>query len=596
MRAVLRGQIRCALLVLAVAVLPPRVAAGQSHPLDLLIRNGRVLDGTGNPWFRADVGIRDGRIITIGTLDGVQAKRVIDATGLFVAPGFIDIHNHADRAFASKYIQARRAISAVSQGITTVLGAPDGDNQAWPLPREFGLFERGGMAMNLIPMVGFNTIRYEALGGEAKRLATPAEIERMKALVRAGMEAGAWGLNASLEYRPARYGSTDEVIAAAREVAPYHGFYIAHQRTEANMALWTLPSLQTTWPVNGGEALEETIEIGRKAGIRVVASHMKARGRSSFGRSALDTMVVNQARADGVEVYMDQYPYDSFGLGSAEVIPRWALAKTGVDVSEGNDSPALRKKESYSAPRDTLRRRWANAEIRRRITRDIEWLVDHNGGGDRIVVLSYPDSSYVGKTLQQIARRLGESVPELVVHMALEGDPSLRGGAFLRGYGILGQDVKTYMRMDYTATSSDAEVSGVQDVPDFASEPGSHPRAFGAFVRKIAHYVKDEKVITLPFAIRAATGLPAQIVGLRDRGLVREGYWADLVVFDFDRLRDLSTIQQPDLRSDGIRYVLVNGHFTLDEGEPTGALPGVVVKRPSGSGLAVPATGGRDRP
>jgi N-acyl-D-amino-acid deacylase len=556
------------------------IASAQAPSFDLLIKGGRIIDGTGNPWFQGDVGIRDGRIVAVGFLGNAKAKRTIDATGLIVSPGFIDIHNHSDRAFASDYIEARRAISAVTQGITTVLDAPDGENQAWPLSREFGLFDRG-MAMNIVPMVGFNTVRQEVLGDDQKRLATPAEITRMKTLVHAGMEAGAWGLSASLEYRPARYGSTEEVIAAAREARPYGGFYIAHQRTEANMALWTLPSLQRTLPVNGGDAFAETIEIGRAAGIRVVASHMKARGRASFGRSLIDLVAARKARAEGIELYMDQYPYDSFGEGSAELIPRWAMAKSGVDVSEGNDTRALRRKESYSSPRDTLRRRWADSATRRLITRDIEWLADHNGGPDRIYILSYPDTRYVGKTLAEIARMNNESVPATVVRMALEGDSTVSGGAFMRGYGILEDDIENYMRMDFTATSSDAEVSGVKNVPEFANHPGSHPRAFGSFPRKIARYVKDKNVISLPFAIRAATGLPAQIIGLRDRGYIREGYWADIVVFDFDRIRDRATIAQPDLRSEGISYVLVNGKFTVDKGEPTEALPGVVVKRVS---------------
>jgi len=213
------------------------------------------------------------------------------------------------------------------------------------------------------------------------------------------------------------------------------------------------------------------------------------------------------------------------------------------------------------------------------VERDIEWLVDHNGGSDRVIVVDHPDRAYVGKSLRALADQQKKSVPEVVVEMVIAGYADVPGEAYLRGYGIHEMDIDNYVRQDYTATSSDAMISGVPNTP-FVTQPGSHPRHFGAFVRKISRYVKEHPVISLPFAIRSSTGLPAQIIGLRDRGLIREGYKADIVIFDFERLRDRATILEPALESEGVEYVLVNGRFAVDHGHGTNALAGVVVRRP----------------
>ena len=368
-------------------------------------------------------------------------------------------------------------------------------------------------------------------------------------------------------------------MALATAVAPYGGFYIAHQRSEASMPLWQLPSNVDDWPVDGLQALEETIEIARRTGVRVVASHHKSRGRSSFGRSGHDTLVVNRARADGLEVYLDVYPYETFGGGARPMIPRWSLVHDSIDSSGGRDSPVFGGEGVFDDARAHLQRRWADPETRKKIGRDIAWIVDHNGGPDRVVVVGYPDSAFVGKTLAELAQEMETTYQEVVVHMALNGDPDVLGGAWTRGYGIHEVDIVNYYQQDYTATASDAAVSGVAGVPEFASRPGAHPRHFGAFTRKIARYVKELNAISLPFAVRSMTGLPARIVGLDDRGLLREGYKADLVVFDLDGLQDRATVLRPDLYSEGVAWVIVNGVFTIDDGEFTDALPGQVVLR-----------------
>ena len=578
----LRATLSCAILAFLLTGIAPPGLAAQTY--DIVIRNGRVIDGTGNPWFAADIGIAGDRIVRIGNLADATAGRVVDATGMYVTPGFIDLHSHADRALTSEHLEARRAKSLNSQGLTTVLGGADGRTTAWPLGDEIAALRELGHSMNFVPMVGHSTVRAEVMGADYERPATEAEIARMQELVREGMEAGAWGLGAGVEYRPARFSTPEEVIALAGAVAPYDGFYIAHQRSEAEMPLWQLPSNADSWPVDGTQGLEETVNVARRTGIRVVASHHKARGRSSFGRSGLDTLVVNRAREEGLEVYLDVYPYETFGGGPRPMIPRWSLVHDTVDTSGGRDSPVFNNEGMFDDARAHLERRWADPELRGLIARDIAWIVDHNGGPDRVLVVGYPDSTFVGRSLQELGSDMGITYEEVVVHMALNGYPDVLGGAWTRGYGIHDVDIINYYQQDYTATASDAAVSGVEGVPQFASRPGAHPRHFGAFTRKIARYVKDLKAISLPFAVRSMTGLPARIIGLDDRGFLREGHKADIVVFDLERLRDRATVLEPDLFSEGVDYVMVNGVFTVDGGEFTDALPGEVILRPGGAG------------
>ena len=553
------------------------VAQAQQSTYDVIIKNGRILDGTGNVDFQSDVGIRGDRIVTIGNLEGAAAERVIDAQGLFVSPGFIDVHSHADRGLVSDELEARRAHNLISQGLTTVLGGADGGNRAWPLTKEFEAYQSLGIAMNVVPMVGHGTIRREVMGDDYEREATSQELEAMKALVRNGMDAGAWGLGAGLEYRPARFSAPEEVVELAFVVAAYDGFYIAHQRSEPTLPMWQLPSNVDGWPIDGLQALEETINIARETGIRVVASHVKSRGRASWGRSMHDVALADAAREEGLQVYFDQYPYESNGGGPQIMMPRWAFAPRGFDQSGGNDDPRLStSSDVIAAHRANLRANVADPATRKLIERDIEYLVNHQGGPERHIIVDHPDPSLLGKTLAEVADGREETYIDTIIHYALTGYEDVPGGFWMRGHSMHETDIDNYMRQEYTATSSDA---GIVDVPGLEGRPGTHPRMYGAFVRKIARYVKDREVISLPFAIRAATGLPAQIVGLRDRGYLREGYKADIVVFDFARIRDHATVMERDRYSEGIEYVFVNGEAAVDEGELTGALAGVIVKR-----------------
>tara|TARA_Y100000590_G_scaffold431222_1_gene545765 strand:+ start:6358 stop:8118 length:1761 start_codon:yes stop_codon:yes gene_type:complete len=545
---------------------------------DLIIRNGRLIDGTGNPWFQSDIGVSNGKIVAIKNLKNQKANRDIDATGLYVTPGFIDLHSHADRAMTSDFIEPRMAKSLTSQGLTTVLGGADGRNTIWPLSKEMEALNSKGHGMNFILMVGHSTIRREVMGDDYERLATQDEIKRMKVLLKEGLEMGAFGMGAGLEYRPARFSNTEEIIALGKVISDYNGFYIAHQRNEAIMPLSQLPSTAKGWPIDGLQALEETIQIARATGIRVVGSHHKARGRSSFGRSSHDIQIINNARDEGLQVFIDVYPYETFGGGARPMIPKWSLIDKNVSIVGGRDDPKWSEEGLFKNSRNNLKRNWADSKKREIIKRDISWIVDHNGGQDRVVVVDYPDKDFVGKTLQQIANDRNTTYQEVVVYMALNGYKEVIGGAWTRGYGINDMDVTNYYKQDYTITSSDAAVSGVKDREGFQSEPGAHPRHFGAFTRRIARYVKDLNTTTLPFAIRSMTGLPASVVGLKDRGYLKEGFAADITIIDFNNIRDNATVLNPDLYSKGIEYVIINGNFTVDRGELTGNLPGKIIR------------------
>ncbi|MCY3706326.1 MAG: amidohydrolase family protein [Gammaproteobacteria bacterium] len=568
-------------ILLAIAV--PLVAEAQSF--DLLIRGGRVLDGTGNPAFVADVGVAGGEIVAVGDLAGASATREIDATGLHVTPGFIDMHSHADRSLFSGGIEIRRASNLVAQGITTVVFGPDGRNPVWPLEAEIAGYENGGTALNVVPMVGHATVRTVAMGDDYERHATPEEIAVMVAEVRQGMEAGAWGLGAGPEYRPGRFSTTEEIIALAHVVADYDGFYYSHQRSQSPLPLWLTPSIvgeytpPPTWPrgwrLTATDGMGETIRIGRETGIRVVGTHIKAKGPTTWGQSATDVAAINRARDEGIQVYLDQYPYETFGGGSAEVIPAWYYAPLGESRAGGLDDPKWRviHSELFANYKDNLRRYLDDPQLHREMVADIEYMLDLQGGADRhVIVISPQDESLVGRTLAEVAKANGRTPVEQLIRFALDSEPTLRSGVRFRPLAGSPEDVERYMRQDFTATGTDGGI-----VPNPA--PGQHPRYYGTYPHKIATYVRDKGTITLPFFVRSSTGLPAQIIGLPDRGYIRPGQKADLVAFDYPGVQDHATILDPGGGNEGIEYVFVNGEAVVDEGELTGALPGRVLRR-----------------
>lgn len=550
-------------------------SGGLAQPAyDLLLVGGLVFDGSGNPAVRADLGIRDGEVVAAGRLAGKEghtAARTIEMSGLFLAPGWVDLHSHADRSLVGDDLEERKAVNLVAQGITTVVMGADGRNPIWPIRDEIAAYESRGVGLNVVPVVGHSTVRLQVMGDDHERPATAEEVARMAELVREGMEDGAWGLGAGPEYRPARFSETSEIVALAWVVADYDGFYYSHQRSQSPMPRWQVPSIVDGPTLTGTDGMAETIRIGRETGIRVVGTHIKAKGPSSWGHSAKDVQAIRQARSDGVQVYLDQYPFETFGGGPVGVIPIWGFAPPGTDRSGGLDDPMWRTPDLLSL--ENLEANLADEAVRAELLEDLEQQIDLFGGADRLVIVLFPeDPSLVGRTVASVAADSGSTVAETLLDFARTGNEELLHGVLIRPIAGHRFDVETYMAQDFTATSTDAGIA-------LEATPGRHPRYWGSYPRKIAHYTRDRGIISLPFMVRSSTSLPAAIVGLTDRGCLRVGCRADLVAFDYERVEDGATILNPDTPPTGIPWVLVNGEIAIEDGRSTGALAGVVIRR-----------------
>lgn len=538
-------------------------AAQPADEYDLIVRRGRVLDGTGNPWFPADIAIKDGRIAAVGSLARATAPRTIDATGLYVAPGFIDIHSHADDGSSPRgglrdeNRERRAAPNLVSQGITTVVVNHDG-RSPWPVSTQRALLEKNGIGVNAMLMVGHGTVRRLAMGEDWRRPATAAETAKMRELLRQGLAEGAVGLSAGLEYEPGRWSTTAELVELSKELPPVDGIYISHERSEGSDPLWYVPSQDGPGPPTLLDAVRETIEIGEKTGARVVASHLKAKGAHYWGSSAAAVGLLQRARDRGVDVWADQYPYPTSGTdGLTVLIPAWATRSP-----DGGDRATVLKRVLGDPPTAT------------QVRADIAHEIQRRGGADNIVVFEYTDKTLYGKPLAEIARLWELDPVEAAIRIQMDGLKDRPGGARMRGFSMAETDMELIARQRWVATSTDGGIALPED------GPATHARFYGSFTRKIRHYALERGVISLEHAIRAATSLPARIMRLPDRGQIREGMAADLVVFDINTIRDTATFFEPHQHSEGIRYVFVNGVAVVDAGRRTGALPGRVLVRP----------------
>ena len=558
------GLFRLAVPIAALAPIPPLAAQTGEH-FDVLIRDGRVLDGTGNPWFRADIGVRDGHIAALGILAGATADRVIDATGRYVSPGFIDIHSHADdgnggrRSLRNDSTHRKAAPNVVSQGATTVVVNQDG-RSPWPIADQRATLELQGVGPNVMLMVGHGTVRRLVMRDDHRRPATAEETARMVALVRQALEDGAVGMSAGLEDGPGRWSTTEELVALVAELAPYDGVYISRGRSEGADPMWYLPSRHEEGPPTLQDAVGETIEIGRRTGVRVVVSHIKAKGAGHWGRSESAIESIRRARDEGVRVWADQYPYATSGTdGHTVLIPRWAL----------RDETAP-PREKARPPADVLEERLLDPDTAAAIRTDIAHEIGRRGGADRIVVFEFPSDVYVGRTLDEIAAERGEDPVQVAISLQLEGDRGRPGGGGFRGFSMSEDDVENYAGQPWVATASGGGVAWPGDGP-------VHPRLYGTFTRRIRHYALTAGTLSLESAIRVQTSLPARIMGLADRGEIREGHWADLVVFDLETIADRATLEQPHQHSRGIEHVLVNGELVVDGGRIAMALPGRLI-------------------
>ena len=525
---------RRSVLVLLVLVLTTTSAAAQrAQSFDLILRGGRVIDGTGNPWVRADVGLRGDRITRIGDLTDAVARRDIDATGLVVAPGFIDPHTHAVRGI----FDVPTADNYLLQGVTTLTEGNDGSSP-FPIGPHLARIAETAISPNWAVFVGQGTIRSEVVGAD-DREPTLDELDRMRALVAEAMAQGALGLSTGLFYVPGSFTSTEEVIELSKVAATHGGIYISHMRDEAQRLL---------------DSVRETIRIGEEAGLPVHMTHHKAISKDMWGQSVESLALVDAARARGVDITIDQYPYTASQTTINALVPQWAQA----------------------GGRDELLARLDDPETRRRIRGEIVYRIEHDrGGGDPqnvVIGLCTWDRSLEGKSLAEI---LAERETEVTLATAadLVMEIIIRGGARAIYHAMDEADVERIMRHPVTAIGSDGGVSVFgQSVP--------HPREYGTFARVLGRYVREREVLTLEEAVRKMSGATAQRLGLQDRGVLREGLFADIAVFDPATIQDRATFAEPHQYAEGVEYVLVNGTLVVDGGRHTGARPGRVLHGP----------------
>lgn len=491
-----------------------------SQDLDVLIRHGSVIDGSGSPAVSADVGISGNRIVLIGNGAGKHARREIDASGFIVAPGFIDPHTHTFEDLSNE--KSKQNAPYLTQGVTTVLTGNDGEG---PVDTGAALakWRQQGVGTNAGLFIGQGAVRHEVMGMSDKP-PSAEQMQRMEELIARAMQQGAVGMSTGLYYAPGSFSSTEEVIALAKKAAAGGGVYDTHMRDESSYNIGLMG------------AVEETIRIGREAGIPVHISHIKALGKDVWGQSRQVIDIVREARADGVRITASQYPYTASGTSvEASLLPRWAEAGGRIELLKRISDPSTKS----------------------RLVAEMEKNLDRRGGPESLLITPPADSRVVGKTLEQIAK----DRHEIPVQAALEIIKN--GGAGAASFNMREDDIKNFMREDWVMTCSDGS-------------PG-HPRKYGTFPRKLRKYVFDEHVITLPFAIRSSTSLPAQTFGLKERGLLKTGYVADVVVFDPKTIRDEATFEHPEIFSTGVEYVLVNGKLAVDGGKLTGTLVGSVL-------------------
>jgi dihydroorotase/N-acyl-D-amino-acid deacylase len=518
----------------AIALAQPAQRA-QEPAYDLLIRNGRIVDGTGSPWYRADVAVRGDTIVRIAPRIEQRASRVVDAAGQVVAPGFIDLHTHARRGI----FEVPSADNYVRQGVTTLIEGPDGSSPV-PLRPFLEQVAATRITPNFGSFIGQGSVREEVIG-TANRPATAEELERMRALVRQGMADGAFGLSSGLFYVPGTFTTTAEVIELARVAGAHGGIHISHMREETSRVV---------------DSVRETIEIGEKGGLPTQVTHHKIIGKANWGRSEETLRLVDAARARGVDATIDQYPYtaSSTAIQSA-LIPSWAL--------EGG-TPALRQRLQEPQTRTRIR-----AETMRIIR-------EERGGGDpQNVQLSRCDwdPALAGKRLGDVTAARGlaptlENAAETALWIVEQGGC---GGIY---HAIDEGDLQRILRHPATMIGSDGEVT-------VFGRASPHPRSYGTFVRVLGRYVRELEIITLEDAVRKMSAYPAQRIGLADRGVLRQGMKADLVVFDPATVADRATFEEPHQFPTGVSAVVVNGEVVVEGSRITDARPGRVLFGPA---------------
>lgn len=516
-------------------ILSPLLVFGQSNNCDIIIRNGKIIDGTGNSWFYGDVAIRNGKIVGVGRQLKFAATTTIDATGLIVAPGFIDVHTHLE----GDELKDPNASNFILDGVTTCVTGNCGSSNV-DIGEYLRWIDSVKLSINVATLIGHNDVR-KAVIGKVNRDATTDEMEQMKALVDKAMRDGAVGLSTGLIYIPGTYTKTPEIVALAKVAAKYNGVYATHMRDEGDSVTY---------------AIDEALTVGREAKIPVEISHFKLSGQQNWGRSKETVPMIEAARKQGIEVTIDQYPYTASNTSISTLIPDEILADNQDSINARLQNPQTRK---YVI--DHMLQR-----LKKRKLKHFSYAV---------VAYYKADTSYNGKSIEQINLMRGNRHTK-EKEAATILDIMMHGGASAVFHGMSEDDVKRIMKYPFNMFASDASIREFG-----AGMP--HPRGYGTNARVLAEYVRDQHVISLEEAIRRMTSLPAQKFQLHDRGLLADGFGADVVVFDESKVQDLSTYEHPHAYSTGFKYVLVNGVLTVDDGKHVGARAGHALYGPGAS-------------
>lgn len=546
------------LLLFALIAVP-----GQAQTYDVVIRNGHIVDGAGSPWYEGDIAIQNGRIAAIGRLTNVQAKQTIDARGMVVAPGFIDMLGQSELTI----LVNPHLPSKIYQGITTEITgegnsiAPLSDAMRsadrvsykhygitpdWTTFREYSTrLEKQGLGINLASYVGATQVRRVVLGDD-DRPPNAAELERMKMLVRQGMQDGAIGLSTSLQYAPAPYATTEELIALAAESAKLGGIYASHIRSEGDAIM---------------AALDEAIRIGREARIPVEIWHLKAAGKPNWGRMPEIVAHIEDARNQGIDITADTYAYPAWFNSFSAFIPPWAHDGGDAKLIQRLQDPAMRAK--IRKDMETPTTAWDN-----------EWSEIPGPEAILVSVVQNPKLQPLqGKTIAQIAKLWGKDPIDSIFDLLIED----KAFTYVAVFGMSEPDVALALQQPWVSICNDSQGTATDGL---LGKEHPHPRAYGTFPRILRKYVREEKKLRLEEAIRKFSALPAQKMRLSDRGVLKQGMWADIVVFEPATVRDVATFDNPNQLSEGMQYVLVNGVPVIDRGKMTNALPGKVLRGP----------------
>jgi len=551
-----------ALILTALLLRGASSAQSSQTEFDLVITNGHIIDGTGSPWYSGDIGIRDGKIAAIGNLSNTARKRTIDAAGKVVTPGFIDLLGQSELTI----LVDPRLPSKIYQGITSEITGEGGSiaplndaiiqsdregydhykiNPDWRTFRQyFARLERQGIGINVADYVGATQVRRMVLGDNDVQ-PTPAQLDQMKSLVRDAMKDGAVGVSTSLEYAPAPYAKTDELIALASEASKFGGIYATHMRSEGDAIM---------------ESIEETLRIGREALIPVEIWHLKVAGKTNWGRMPEVVAKINAARAAGADVSADTYAYTAWFNDFSAFIPPWAHDGGTAKLIERLKDPATRArihKDMLTVSQD-----WDN-----------EW--QEISGPDAIMIGAVQNPKllpFQGKRLSEIAKLWNKDAIDALCDFLIQ-DPSTGVAVF----GMSQPDVTLALQQPWVSIDNDSEGTSPDGI---LGQAHPHPRAYGTFPRILSKYVREEKALSLEDAIRKFSALPAQRMRLTDRGVLKAGTWADVVIFDPATVHDRATFDNPNQLSEGMEYVIVNGVPVIDQGKMTGALPGKVLRGP----------------